>query len=130
LTALRIRLAAVEARAGLQAELEVEGERRLPIAIEQELYRIAQEALTNIMKHARAEHVTIRLHFTDEDVCLQVQDDGVGFEPRTAQTAGGMGLHSFAPRVAKMGGRFTLDSQLGQGTTMTVHVAINNEEIL
>jgi signal transduction histidine kinase len=51
--ALRVRLAAVEARAGLQAELEIEGERWLPIAIEQELYRIAQEALNNVTKMPR-----------------------------------------------------------------------------
>ncbi|MBN1873707.1 MAG: PocR ligand-binding domain-containing protein [Anaerolineae bacterium] len=127
-TALRIRLAAVEARAGVHAELEVEGERRLPIGIEQELYRIAQEALNNIMKHARAQYVTIRIHFTAGEVCLQVRDDGTGFDPHSAQTTGGMGLHSFAARAAKIGGHVTVDSQPGQGTTVTVHVATEDEE--
>ncbi len=129
-TALRVRLASVEARAGVHAELEVEGERRLPIGIEQELYRIAQEALNNIMKHARAQHVTLRVQFNDGTVCLQVRDDGTGFDPRSAESGGGMGLHSFAARAAKIGGRVTVESQPGQGTTVTVYVAIPDEEIV
>jgi signal transduction histidine kinase/ligand-binding sensor protein len=120
--ALQVRLAAVEARAGLQTELTVEGERRLPIVIEQELYRIAQEALNNVMKHARAQHVTIHLQFTDTTTCLQVRDDGIGFDPLTARNAGGMGLHSFEERAAKVGGRVTLESSPGKGTTVTVEI--------
>ena len=123
-TALRVRLAAVEARAGVHADLKVEGERRLPIGMEQELYRIAQEALNNIMKHARAQHVTLRLQFADGVVCLQVHDDGAGFDPHTARNAGGMGLRSFAARAAKIGGHVTLDSHPGQGTTVTVNVPV------
>jgi signal transduction histidine kinase len=118
--ALQVRLAAVEARAGLKTELDVEGERRLPIVIEQELYQIAQGALNNVMKHARAEHVTIRLQFTDKTVCLQVCDDGIGFNPLTARNAGGMGLHSFEERAAKVGGRVTLESGPGEGTKVTI----------
>ena len=71
-TALRIRMATVETRAGVHAELKVEGERRLPIGIEQELYRIAQEALNNIMKHAQAQYVVILLRFTTQSVCMQI----------------------------------------------------------
>ena len=123
-TALRVRLAAVEARAGLQTELEVEGERRLPIVIEQELYRIAQEALNNVMKHAAAQQVTIRLQFTDTTVCLQVCDDGIGFDPLTARNAGGVGLRSFEERAAKVGGRVTVESSPGEGTTVTVVIGI------
>ena len=122
-TALRIRLAAVEARAGLQTELEIEGERRLPIAIEQELYRIAQEALNNVIKHAEAQRVTVRLQFTDGTVSLQVCDDGKGFEPLTARNAGGVGLRSFEERAAKVGGQVTVASRPGAGTTVTVVIA-------
>ncbi|MCJ7551905.1 MAG: GAF domain-containing sensor histidine kinase, partial [Anaerolineae bacterium] len=125
-TALRIRLAAVEARAGVQAELEVEGERRLPIAMEQELYRIAQEALSNIMKHAQAQHVTLRIRFNGKAVSLQIQDDGAGFDLRSAESSGGMGLRSFAARAARIGGRVTVDSKPGHGTTVTVHVTIED----
>jgi signal transduction histidine kinase len=131
-TALRVRLAAVEARAGLQTELEVEGERRLPIMIEQELYRIAQEALNNVMKHAQAQHVTIRLQYGQAavcpTVCLQVRDDGIGFDQCTAMNAGGVGLRSFEERAAKVGGRVTVESSPGQGTTVTVE--IETEEAL
>ncbi len=130
ITALRVRLASVEARAGMQAKLEVEGERRLPIAIEQELYRIAQEALNNIMKHARAQRVWLKLLFNNGAVSLQVRDDGVGFDSRDAESSGGMGLRSFTARAAKLGGHVTVDSQPGQGTTVTVHVAVPGEVIV
>jgi signal transduction histidine kinase/ligand-binding sensor protein len=127
-TALRVRLAAVEARAGLQTKLEVEGERRLPITIEQELYRIAQEALNNVMKHAKAQHVTIRLQYGQTAVRLHVRDDGIGFDPLTAMSAGGVGLRSFEERAAQLDGRVTVDSSPGQGTTVTVE--IGTEEAL
>ena len=94
--------------------------------IEQELYRIAQEALNNVMKHARARQVTIRLQYgrtaVHPNVCLQVRDDGIGFDPLTARNAGGMGLHSFEERAAKVGGRVTLESSPGKGTTVTVEI--------
>ncbi len=64
-------------RAGLQTQFRVEGERRLPIAIEEDLYWIAQEALNNVRKHA-AQHVTVHLRFTAASVLLEVIDDGVG----------------------------------------------------
>jgi len=120
--ALQVRLAAVEARAGLKTELDVEGERRLPIVIEQELYRIAQEALNNVMKHARAQHVSVHLQFADETVRLQVHDDGIGFNPLTARNTGGVGLRSFEERAAKVGGQVTLESSPGEGTTVTVEI--------
>ncbi len=125
-TALRVRLAAVEARAGLQTELEVEGERRLPIVVEQELYRIAQEALNNVVKHAKAQRVTIRLQYGQTPVrpavCLQVRDDGIGFDPLTARNAGGMGLRSFEERAAKVAGWATVESSPGKGTTVTAEI--------
>jgi signal transduction histidine kinase/ligand-binding sensor protein len=127
-TALRLRLAAVEARAGLTTELDVKGERRLPITIEQELYRIAQEALNNVTKHADAQHVTIRLQYGQTTghptVYLQVHDDGIGFDPLTARNAGGVGLRSFGERAAKLGGKVTVESSPGKGTTVTVEIEV------
>ena len=122
-TALQARLAAVETRAGLKPEFRVEGERRLPLFVEQELYRIAQEALNNVLKHARAQHVTVYLQFAAETVCLEVCDDGAGFDPLTARNAGGVGLHSIEERAAKVGGKSTIESKPGDGTKVRVEIA-------
>ena len=124
--ALQARLAAVEGRAGLQTEFRIEGERRLPIAIEEELYWIAQEALNNVRKHAAAQHVTVHLHFAAASVCLEVQDDGVGFDPQAvrAEGRGGGGLRSIAERTVRVGGKLTYESKPGEGTRVIVEVML------
>lgn len=120
--ALHTRLEAIEARAGLQIDLRVEGKNRLPITIEEELYKIAQEALNNVVKHAKAEQVTIHLRFTEQHCQLTIQDDGVGFDPATAQGEGGLGLRSIAERVQQIGGDLVVESTLTQGTKLQVIV--------
>ena len=123
---LQARLAAVEARAGLQTDFRVEGERRLPIAVEGELYWIAQEALNNVLKHAQAQHVTVRLHYTPASICLEVRDDGVGFDPLAIPPAGrgGVGLRSITERAARLGGTLTCESRPGEGTRVKVEVTL------
>ncbi len=125
-SALQTRLAAVEGRAGLQTEFRVEGERRLPIAIEEDLYWIAQEALNNVRKHAAAQHVVVHLQFAASTVVLEVTDDGVGFDPQAvrAEGRGGGGLRSIAERAARVGGRLTHESQPGEGTRLRVEVLL------
>jgi len=124
--ALQTRLAAVEERAGLQTQFRVEGERRLPIAIEEDLYWIAQEALNNVRKHAEARQVTVYLNFTNERILLEVVDDGVGFDPQTvrAEGQGSGGLRSIAERAARLGGQLTHESAPGRGTRLTIKVAL------
>ena len=124
--ALQARLAAVEERAGLQTQFRVEGERRLPIAIEEDLYWIAQEALNNVRKHAAARHVTVHLHFTAATIRLDVVDDGVGFDLQAvrAEGRGGGGLRSMAERTARLGGQLTHESRSGEGTRLTVEVTL------
>ena len=121
---LQARLAAVETRAGLHTDFRVEGERRLPIAIEEELYWIAQEALNNVLKHARAHRVTVGLHYTGASVSLEVNDDGIGFDPLAPgfEGRGGVGLRSIRERVARAGGRLTHESKPGEGTRVRVEV--------
>jgi signal transduction histidine kinase len=119
---LQARLAAVEARAGLETDFRVEAERRLPISIEEELYWIAQEALNNVLKHAKAQHVSVGLHFTDTSIRLEVRDDGVGFDAQVAEGQGGVGLRSLGERAARAGGKLTYETQPGEGTRVMVEV--------
>ncbi|MHB1317194.1 MAG: GAF domain-containing sensor histidine kinase [Anaerolineae bacterium] len=121
---LRIRLAAVENRAGLQTELRVDGERTLPLGIEEELYRIALEALNNAIKHARAQCVVVHLWFDQQLVGLSVSDDGVGYDQATARDNGGMGLRSMEERTERINGKLTVDSVPGRGTTISVEVVV------
>ena len=120
--ALQARLAAVESRARLQTEIRVEGERRLPISIEEELFRIALEALNNVIKHANAQQVRVDLQFADEGACLEITDDGVGFDPVAAKGSGGMGLVGIEERVQRIEGSLVVESAPGQGTTVRVKV--------
>ncbi len=120
--ALQTRLEAIEARAGLQIDLQVEGENSLPIALEDELYKIAQEALNNVVKHAKAEEVSLHLRFTDKECWLTIHDDGIGFDPTKAQRSGGLGLRGIRERVTQMEGILLLESTAENGTTLQVMV--------
>jgi signal transduction histidine kinase len=121
-SALRARLAAVEGRAGLQTRIVVEGERRLPLATERELFWIAVEAFNNVVKHAQARSVDVRLRFGDGSVRLEVRDDGVGFEFAGARQSGGLGLRGLEERVGRLHGKLDIASVPGQGTTVRVEI--------
>jgi signal transduction histidine kinase len=120
--ALQIRLAAVESRAGLQAEMRVDGNRRLPLLIEEELYRIALEALNNVVKHARAQRVTVYVQFAERHVLLEVTDDGTGYDPIVATGSGGIGLRSMEERARRISGKLKIASEAGKGTAVKVEV--------
>jgi signal transduction histidine kinase len=123
--ALQARLAAVESRvAGLTASLSVEGEILLPVPIEEALYRLAQESLNNVFKHAGARNVTLTLRQCDGRVLLEVEDDGAGFDRARAARHGGAGLRGMAERAEQIGGHLTVDSVPGQGTRVRVEVEV------
>lgn len=125
LEALHQRLAAVERRAGVEARLLADDETlELPQSVEEGLYRIAQEALNNALKHAAATTVTIYLRTENQQVALEVTDDGQGFEPAATNGLGGIGLSSMRERTERLGGCLTIDSAPGDGTTITVTVAL------
>jgi signal transduction histidine kinase len=122
--ALQARLAAVEGRAGLQVEFRIEGERRLPLAIENELYWITQEALNNVRKHAAAQQVIVHLNFTVATAYLEVLDDGVGFDPQAVPAERRGGLRTMVERTARVGGKLTYESTPGRGTRVLVEVPL------
>jgi signal transduction histidine kinase len=120
--ALQARLHAVEARAGLMTELRAPAAtERVSPEVEQELYRLAQEALNNVVKHAHARQVIVELDLTSNRAILDIADDGVGFEPALGGT-GGFGLHSMRERVARLGGLLRIDSRPGEGTSLHIEV--------
>jgi signal transduction histidine kinase len=123
-SALRARLAAVEGRSGLKTEVLVEGERRLPIKLEEELYRIAQEGLNNVVKHAGATRVQIRLKYDAHAISLEMSDDGKGFEPEAVSQSGGFGLQGIQERVQQLGGILQIESALGSGTRLSVRIPL------
>lgn len=122
--ALQARLNAVEGRAGLQTRLIADSLGDLPSQIEQTLYRIAQEALNNALKHAHAQHIVVQLRRTERGVMLEISDDGDGFDPVTAGDNGGLGLRGIAERVAQCGGQLTLRSAAGAGTRLRVEIGL------
>ncbi len=120
--ALRKRLEAVEGRAGVEARVVVDADElgRLPRSVELELYRIAQEALNNALKHAAATSVVVYLRKGDGRVELEVVDDGLGFQPEAVRERGGMGLESIRQRAEGLGGTATIRSAPGEGTSVKV----------
>jgi PAS domain S-box-containing protein len=121
--AVQTRLETVEARSGLQSALHVAGqERRLPLIIEEDLYRIVQESLNNAVKHAKAQQVTVRLRFDDHHFGLEVSDDGIGFDPTRARQGGGLGLRGIEERVQRIGGQLVVESAPDEGTILKVEV--------
>lgn len=97
-------------------------EQRLPDDIEISLYRIAQEALTNIEKHAQAKHVGLRIWFSEGYIWVEISDDGKGFTPDKGES--GIGLLNMRERTELLSGRFSLKSRVGSGTRLKAGFAI------
>jgi nitrate/nitrite-specific signal transduction histidine kinase len=124
--ALNQRLDAVERRAGVEARLIAEGKLELPENVDEALYRIAQEALNNALKHAAPTSVEVTIHTDGKRVKLEVLDDGSGFDADTAGSGGGLGLVSMRERAEKIGGTFEVISAAGEGTRVKVCLACND----
>lgn len=125
--ALSNHLRAWSQRTGISAELHTSGllDERLSREVETALYRIAQEALNNVAKHARATRVEVILERRAENVLLIVEDDGIGFEPGEKQSGGGgFGLVGMQERAAVVGALLQVDSAPGRGTTVLVRMMV------
>jgi signal transduction histidine kinase len=120
--ALTKQAAALSAREGLVIEVQGPDE-RLPLEpeVEEQLYRLGQEALANVVKHARASRATVYIAATDDSVSMEVSDDGRGFDPAVVGPEH-FGLRSMRGRVADLGGRLQVMSAPGGGTVLRVEV--------
>lgn len=122
--ALERRLNAVERRAGVEADLLVNGSIDLPKSVEEGLFRIAEEALNNALKHAASKSVTVQMRAEDRVVMLEVQDDGQGFDPRAVGGKGGMGLTSMRERAEELSGSLRVISAPGEGTKVWAQIEL------
>ena len=114
---------------GIDFHMNEEGLKdRLPSSIETALFRIVQEATTNVLRHAQATVVNVRLENKNGYVTLQISDNGRGFDPQTLQPADlhgqGLGLRGMQERAEILGGEFQLQTALGKGTVITIRVPV------
>jgi signal transduction histidine kinase len=120
-----------EHRVAVDVDLELDG--RLPPELETILYRIVQESLTNVAKHARAKQVTVTVEQLEEGtVRLRVRDDGVGFDASDAARLlreGHFGLAGMRERASLVGGTVEAQSQPGQGTTIEARLPVRLAEL-
>lgn len=125
--AIQERLASVEGRIGVHHEMEIGPLPFLTPEIEDAVYVIVHNALTNNLRHARSKRVKVSLHFDTHTGCLigEVEDDGRGFDPVAAARGGGMGLRSMHERVKTLGGHLTIESEPGLGSTIRFTIPVS-----
>lgn len=112
----------------INVQLDAVGEEigRLPEEVETSLYRIVQEALTNVLLHARATRVDIILSRRKDSLVTVIEDDGIGFDPGHLHQENRLGLFGMKERVQILNGRFQIESSPGKGTTIVVEVPYEN----
>jgi signal transduction histidine kinase len=125
--ALRHYLLRRQQEQGLAISFRADSEARLPAPVETALFRIAQEAVNNAIKHAGAQAVDVSVTRDRGGIRLTVADDGQGFDPLAPRSSSQVGLWSMRERVEQIGGEFELQSAPGQGTTLTAWVPRNEE---
>jgi signal transduction histidine kinase len=123
--ALHRRLSAVEKRVGINARLVADELIELPPYVEEELYRIAQEALNNALKYGTATGLTVYLRLKEERVELEITDNGTGFDLKQAEKSGGMGLHNMRERAKRLDGTLTIATAPEEGTRVKVTINLN-----
>jgi PAS domain S-box-containing protein len=121
--------AAVESREGISVHQHIDGEGRLPQPCEEALYRVFQEALNNVVKHAHADNVWVNLTIGSNETSLVIRDDGVGLDPdATGAPFQTMGLSSMRERVQGLGGTFDIKSSPDSGTAVLVTIPVGCDD--
>jgi len=115
----------------LQIDLAITGlsDRRLPPEIETALYRIVQEALANVVRHAQAQTASVLIECGEHKVRAIIEDDGVGFDPAIiSATDGHLGVYSIRERAELLGGSLTIESESGHGASLFIEIPLPSEE--
>ena len=101
---------------------------KLNTALELNIFRIIQEILTNIIKHAKATEISIDINLFEDVLSILIEDNGIGFNPEETlkKNKSGMGLQNLINRVQRENGIFSIDSQIGKGTTIIIEIPIND----
>ena len=107
----------------LDVSADLPDEPPIPLDTKQAIYRIAQEALHNVVKHSRAKHASLRLRVDRSAITMEVADDGEGFDPSRSYP-GHFGLPSMRERVESGGGELQIESRPGEGTTVRIRVPV------
>jgi PAS domain S-box-containing protein len=117
-------------RTGCRSELDWSGDERLDPALEATVFRTVQEALANVAKHAQARNVAVHGWRKEDQLEVQIRDDGLGFVATDplAGTPGHLGLRAMAERMEMVGGRFAVETGPSSGTTVTLHVPIRPQD--
>ena len=122
--ALQNRLYSVESRAELKSNLKSNLEKRLPLSVEEGLYRIAQEALNNTIKHAHAKKIDVSILKNKGTVTMEISDNGIGFDTATACRDGCLGILSMQERASVQDWDFSLESSPDTGTRIRVEIKL------
>ncbi len=118
-------------RGGFEVELELAAIEavRFPSAVELACFRLVQEAITNVVRHAEARRVEVKVRIQDGSLDVVVRDDGLGFDVEAARkravAGGSLGLLSMEERISLAGGRFAIESARGEGTTVRARLSLN-----
>ncbi|WP_397446453.1 sensor histidine kinase [Polaribacter sp. R77954] len=99
-------------------------DQRLENNLELAVFRIIQELITNILKHAEAKNATINISLYDKNLNIIVEDDGKGFDIKKVNLNSGMGISSIKTRVEHLKGSFTVDATLGKGSSILIDIPI------
>lgn len=97
----------------------------LPRELELTLYRVTQELLSNVLKHANATEAMLQINHSETEITLMVEDNGAGFTTKPSKTKGGLGLHSIRERIEQFEGQVTIDSHPKHGTTVLISIPLS-----
>jgi signal transduction histidine kinase len=125
-SALRKQAEAAQARHGVAIHISLGEEPEVSLAAKEVLYRVAQEALQNIAKHARAQSIAVSLEQDGADLVLRIDDDGRGFD-LDRSFPGHLGLESMHERMAGVGGHLEIQSARGRGTSICARLPLGME---